>query len=162
MQAELGDDAVDGAFADAEVALAEFLRDDLGAGFGIEEAMTNHLADQFWGAPVVGLGAAFGTEETEAALLPKAGAQLEIALAAETKLGGGLRNAFRTAFALDEHGQFTGDFIIGGNGERAGKALEAFGGQVEGKHGDLRRKVSEYVQLNMAQLWGKVQGGNDP
>ena len=116
MQAELRDDAVDGAFADTEVALAELLGNDLGAGLRIEEAVADHLADEFQGASVIGLGATFGAEEAPAALVQKPGAKLEVALAAKTELGGGGVNAEGTQFTFEEHGELAGEFIALGNG----------------------------------------------
>jgi hypothetical protein len=116
LQAELRNDAVDGTFTDAEVTLAEFLSDDLGAGFRIQEAVTDHLADDFLGASVLGFGAAFGAEESPAALVEKKRAELEVTLAAKTEFGGGPVNALRAAFALDEHGELTSDFIVFGDG----------------------------------------------
>jgi hypothetical protein len=116
LQSKLSDDAVDGAFTDAEVTLAEFLRDDFGAGFRIQEAVTNNLADQFLGASVIGFGATLGAEKSGAAFLQEQGAELEVALPAIAELGGGMVDAFRAAFALDEHGEFAGDFIVLGNG----------------------------------------------
>ena len=116
MQAELRHDPVDGPFTDGEVTLAEFLRDDLSAGFRIQEAVTDHLADDFLGASVLGLGAAFRAEESLAALLEKKRAELEVTLTAKTEFGGGAVNTLRAAFALDEHGELTGDFIVFGDG----------------------------------------------
>jgi hypothetical protein len=116
LQSELRNDAVDGAFTDAEVTLSEFLRDDFGAGFRIQEAVTDDLADEFLGASIIGFGAAFGAEEGRAAFLQKKGAQLEVTLTAKAEFGGGMVNALRAAFALDQHGEFTGDFIVFGNG----------------------------------------------
>jgi hypothetical protein len=116
LQSELSDDAVDGAFTDAEVTLSEFLGDDFGASFRIQEAVTDHLADQFLGASVRRFGAALGAEEGQAAFLQKEGAELEVTLAAEAEFGGGTVNALRAALALDEHGEFAGDFIVFGNG----------------------------------------------
>ena len=78
-----------------KLALAEFLRDDFGAGFRIQEAVTDHLADEFLGAPIMGAGAAFGAEERRAAFLQKEGAELEVTLTAKTELGGGAVNALR-------------------------------------------------------------------
>ena len=141
MQPELSNDAIDGALADAEVSLAEFLRDDFGAGFRVQEAVTDHLADEFLGAPVTGSGAAFGAEESLAAFLQKEGAELEVTLPAKTELGGGPVNAFAAAFALDEHGELAGDFIVFGNGQGARFALDAVLEKLEGKHTDLRGRV---------------------
>ena len=135
MQSELRDDAIDGAFTDAEITLAEFLCDDFGAGFGIQEAMTDHLAEEFLGAAIGGAGAAFGAEESLAAFLQKEGAELEVTLPAKAEFGGGLVNALRAAFALDEHGELAGDFIVGGNGQGAGGALDTFFEKLKGQHG---------------------------
>jgi len=116
LQSELRNDAVDGAFTDAEATLAKFLSDDFGAGFRIQEAVTDNLADEFLSAPVRGFGASFGAEQGRAAFLQKKGGELEVTLTAETEFGGGAVNALRAAFALDEHGEFAGDFIVFGNG----------------------------------------------
>lgn len=141
MQSELSNDAIDGAFADAEVSLAEFLRDDFRAGFRIQEAVTDNLADEFLGAAVVGSGAAFGAEEGGGAFLQEEGAELEVTLTAKTELGGGTVNAFAAAFALDEHGELARDFIVFGNGQGARCALDAVLEKLEGKHADLRGRV---------------------
>jgi hypothetical protein len=125
LQPELSHNAVDGAFADTEVSLAEFLGDDFGTGFRIQEAVTDHLTDEFLGAPIRGAGAAWGTEERRGAFLQKEGAQLEVTLTAKPELGGGAVNALAAAFALDEHGKLTGDFIVFGNGQGTGIALDA-------------------------------------
>jgi hypothetical protein len=116
LQSELSNDPVDGAFADAEVTLSEFLCNDFGAGFWIQEAVTDHLADEFLGAAIVGFGAAFGAEEGKAAFLQKEGAELEVTLTAIAEFGGRAVNTFRAAFAFDQHGEFASDFIVFGNG----------------------------------------------
>jgi hypothetical protein len=116
LQPELSDDPVDGAFTDAEVALSEFLSDDFGAGFRIQEAVTDDLADEFLGASVIGFGTPLGAKQRRAAFFEKKGAELEIALTAKAELGGGMVNALGAAFALDKHGEFAGDFIVFGNG----------------------------------------------
>jgi hypothetical protein len=116
LQPELSNDAVDGAFTDAEVTLTEFLGDDLGAGFRVQEAVTDHLTDEFLGASVMRSGAAFGAEESLAALLQKQSAKLEVTLTAEAEFAGGAVDALGAAFALNQHGELTGDFIALGNG----------------------------------------------
>jgi hypothetical protein len=157
LQAELGDDAVDRTFTDAEVALPEFLRDDLGAGFRVQETMTDHLADNFLGASVLRFGAALGAEKGQAALLEKKRPELEVTLAAITEFGGGPVNAFAAAFALDQHGELTRDFVVFGNGQGAGGALDALLEELEGKHGDLPKGVPKTVYLNMAHITGESQ-----
>ena len=132
MQPELSNNAVDGAFADAEVSLAEFLGDDFGTGFRIQKAVPDHLADEFLGAPIVGSEAAFGAEESLAAFLQKEGAELEVTLPAKAELGGGAVNALAAAFALDEHGELAGDFIVGRDGQGAPFALDAVLEKLEG------------------------------
>ena len=149
MQAELGDDAIDGPLADGEVTLTKFLRDDLGAGIGVEEAVADDLADHFLGASVGRFGAAFGTEESPPALGEKKRAELEVTRAAVTEFGGGTVNTLATALALDQHGELAGDFIVFGNGQGARGALDALGEKLEGKHVDLR----EECQHESIQLW---------
>ena len=134
METELGNDAVNGSFADREVTLSEFLSDDFSAGVRIQEAVTDDLTDQFLGAPVVGFGTSFGTEESLAAFFEKEGAELEVTLAAETKLGGGAIDAIRAALAVYEHGEFTSDLVILGNGQRAEFTLDAFAEKCESDH----------------------------
>jgi len=135
LQAKLGNDAIHGALADAEVTLAQFLGYDLGTGLGIQEAVANHLADEFLGAAVVGFGSPFGTEETLAALGKEERPELEIALAAITELGGNLVNVFGSAFTGQKHGQFAGDLIVFGNRQGAESTLDAFFKDIDGNHG---------------------------
>ena len=126
MQPELLDDAIDGSFADREVKLSEFLSNHLGAGLRIQESVTDDLTQNLLGAPVVAFGASFGAEEGLAAFLEKKSPELEITLTAEAEFGGGLINAFRAAFAFDEHRDFTSDFVVIRDGQRAECALDAF------------------------------------
>ncbi len=134
MQPELVDDAIDSSFADREVTLSEFLSDDLGAGFRIQESVTDDLTDEFLGAPVVAFGASFGAEESVAAFLEKESPELEITLTAIAEFGGGLVNACRAAFAFDEHRYFTGDFVAIRDGQGAKCALDALFKQFERNH----------------------------
>jgi hypothetical protein len=149
LEAELRDDAIDGAFADAEVTLAEFLGDDFGAGFGIEEAVADDLTDEFLRAAVIGFRAALGTEQRRAAFFKKERAKLEVALAAEAKLGGGTVNALGAAFALDEHGELRGDFVVGGDGQGTGRTLDAFLEEFKGNHADLAGRVCQHKSIKI-------------
>jgi len=45
LESELADDAVYGAFADAEVTLSKFLSDDFGAGLRIQKSVADNLTD---------------------------------------------------------------------------------------------------------------------
>jgi hypothetical protein len=112
LQTELSYDAVHGSFAYAEVTLSEFLSDDLGTGVRIQESVADDLAHEFLGAAVVGFGASLGAEKALTAFFKEESAELEIALTAETEFGRGAINAFRAAFAFDEHGQLESDFVI--------------------------------------------------
>ena len=151
MESELGNDAVYGPFADAEVTLSEFLSDDFGAGLRIQEAVTDDLTHQFLGAPVVGFGAALGTEEGLAAFFKKEGSELEVTLTAKTEFSSGTINALSAAFAVDEHGKFTRDLVIFGNGQGAEFALDAFVEKFERNHGAPPGQSAKIVYLNMAQ-----------
>jgi hypothetical protein len=158
LESELVNDAVHCSFADTEVALSEFLRNDLGASFTIQESVTDDLTDEFLGAPVVAFGASFGAEEGFASFLEKKSPELEITLTAKAELGGGLVNAFSTAFALDEHRDFTRDFIVIGDGQRTECALDALPEKIEGNHGGLLGRVPQLVYLNMAHYSKEKQG----
>jgi hypothetical protein len=94
LESELGNDAVYGSFANGEVALSEFLSNDFGAGFRIQEPVTDDLTDEFLGAPVIRFRASFGAEESLAALFKKEGPDLEVALTAVTEFGSSPINAF--------------------------------------------------------------------
>ena len=54
---------MDTADADRESCLSEFLGDDLGRGFQIQEAMTNNLSYEFIGTTIVPFGATPSTTE---------------------------------------------------------------------------------------------------
>jgi len=99
--------------------------------------MPDHLANDLLGASVLRFGAALGAEQSQAAALQKKRAQLEVTLAAITEFGGGAVNALAAAFALDEHGELTSDFVVFGNGQGAEGALDALLEELEGKHRDL-------------------------
>ena len=137
MESELGNDAVYGPFGDTEVTLSEFLSNDLRASFRIQESVTDHLTDEFLGAPVVPFGASFGAEESLAAFFEEKSPELEVTLPAITEFGGGMVDAFGPAFAINEHGDFTGDFVVFGDGKRAECALDALTEEFEGNHRDL-------------------------
>ena len=98
--------------------------------------MADDLTDEFLGATIVGFGASSGTQESLSALFKKKRSNLEVTLTAETKFSRGAINAFRAAFALDEHGQFLSDLIGFRDAKRAGFALDTFFGKLERNHGD--------------------------
>lgn len=160
MESELGNDTVNGPFADPETALSKFLSDDFGAGLGIQEAVTNDLTDEFLGAPVIGFGAALGTEQSLAAFLKKEGAKLEVTLTTITEFSSGPVNAFGATFAVDEHGKFPGDFVMVSNGQRAEFALNTFAEKFQRDHGASWAERQK-VYLNMAQHSRKGQGDSE-
>ena len=128
------DDAIDGSFADAEVALPEFLSDDFRAGFGIQEPMADDLTDEFLGAPIVGFGPSSGIEKGVAAFFQKESSELEVPLSAKSEFGGGSVNSLGAALALNEHSQFSGYLIGFGNGKGARFAFKGFFGKLKGNH----------------------------
>ena len=124
MKAVVGDDATDGAEADGEVGLLEFLGDDLGGGVGVQEEIAQDLADGLFGAAVVGLGAGFAGQQGHGAALEVGCAQLIVAWAGEAEAlsdGGGVGVQ---AFALDEHEEAWGEEVVGADGQGAGGAGE--------------------------------------
>ena len=146
----MGNDAIDGSFACAEVTLAKFLSNDLGTGIGIEKSVAYYLADEFLGASIVALRASFEAEQSLPSFFEEEGLELEVTLAAETEFGSGAVDAFRAAFTFDEHSEFKGDFIVVGNGQGAETALETFLEQFQRNHRNLLERVSQYVYLIMA------------
>jgi hypothetical protein len=134
LKAEVGQDAFDAPRAEGPARLAELLGDDGGGRLRVEEAMADDLAHGFVGAAVGAFGAALLAGEGAGPAAEEVLAELEVALFAETELGGGLRGAESQALALNEHGELVGDLIIGGHGEGAGRADELLKLQVEVEH----------------------------
>jgi hypothetical protein len=124
LQAVIGDDAADGAEADGEVGLLEFLGDDVGGGVRIQEEVAQDLADGLFGAAVVGLGAGFLGLEGQSAALLEGGAQLVVALAAIAEELGDSRGVRFQAFAVDEHEEAWGEEVAWGHNQGAGGAGE--------------------------------------
>ena len=119
MQAELFDHPFDAADTDDPTRLGEFLRDDGGRGLGIEEAMADDLADDFVGAAVIALGTAFFAFQGGGPALAIGLAELEVPLFTEAEVAGGLEGPAAVAFAVNEHGEFAGDFVVGADGKLA-------------------------------------------
>jgi hypothetical protein len=116
----VSDDSLDAAGADGKAVLAQLLSDDIGGGTGIEKAVADDLTDDLAGAAVVALRAALAIAQGDGTVLVELMAQLEIALLAEAILRSGSQRAKALAFALEKHGQFTGDLIIEAHGQAAG------------------------------------------
>jgi len=139
LQAVLLDDADDTANADREAGLAEFLGDDVNRGIGIEEAMTDDLANDLVSADIVAFGAALVTLESSAPMFTIEFKQLKISLFAEVELLGGFGGAEPFALAFDEHGQAGDDQVVRKNGEVSGGADDAAGRDVK-LHGWVLRE----------------------
>jgi hypothetical protein len=133
----LGDDTVDGPFADMEVALPEFLGNDLGARFRVKKSVTDDLANDFLSAAVFCLGASLGANEGPGTLFAEQGEQLKVALAAVIEPGNDFVNRLVSTLSGDEHGELAGDLIIIGDGEGAVIAVNPFFGELERDHGIL-------------------------
>ena len=131
MKTVLLDDADDTPNADREAGLAEFLRDDIDRGVGIEEAMTDDLANDLVGADIVAFGAGLVTLESSASMFTIEFKQLKISLFAELELLGRLGGAEPFALAFDEHGQAGDDQIVRKDGEVSGGADDAAGRDVK-------------------------------
>jgi hypothetical protein len=137
------DDADDTTSTDREASLAELLRDDVDGGVGIEEAVTDDLANDFVGADIVAFGAGLVASESIASLLTEELEQLKIALLAELELLSGLGGTEPFALAFNQHGQASDDEVVRKNGEFSCGADDAIGRKVK-LHGPiLRDKVGE-------------------
>jgi len=134
LQSVLGNDTIDGSFADVEVTLSKFLGNDFGAGFRIQEPVADDLTNRFLGSTIVRFGTPFGAKESLAALFEEERADLKITLTAKTEFGRCTIDSFGTAFPFDEHGQLEGYLISFGNGEAPRFTLDALLGKLERNH----------------------------
>jgi hypothetical protein len=113
---------MDTAEADVEMGLAKFLCNDLGGGVGVEEAVTQDLADDFFGAAIVGFGAgSFGLEGGQATLLEVV-EQLIITLAAVAVFLGERDDVLFQTLTFYEHEEAVGLEVGGGDRQDAGGA----------------------------------------
>jgi hypothetical protein len=139
LKAVLLDDADDTANADREAGLAEFLGDDVNRGVGIEEALTDDLANDLVGADIVAFGAGLVALESSASMFTIEFKQLKISLFTEVVLLGGLGGAEPFTLAFDEHRQAGDDQVVGKDGELSGGADDAAVRDVE-LHGLVLRE----------------------
>ena len=110
--------------------LNEFLGDDFGRGFRIEEAMTDDLADDFAGASVVLFRSAWLGEQSLGSGFLELLSELKIALATESELlGSGLGSQFTLAF--EQHGDASGHLIVLWDGETSGGTDKRIGLEVK-------------------------------
>jgi hypothetical protein len=135
LQAEVLDDAFDAPGADRQTGLAQFLGDDFGRGLGIEEAVADDLADDFIGAAVVAFGSGRLVDEGRDALLGKALTQLEVTLLAVVEGRRRLKRPKPEALPGDEHGEFAGSHVLGGDCKEPGRTDQPRLLRVEVKHG---------------------------
>jgi hypothetical protein len=145
LESELADDTVDGAFADLEFALSEFLSNDFGACLRIQESVADDLTDKFLSSTIFGFGTSFITQQGLGTLFQEEVPELEVTLTTESELGSGAVDAFGTAFTLYEHGELKGDFVVIGNGEGAEFTLDALLKKLNGNHRDLLKSVPRLV-----------------
>ena len=131
MKTVLLDDADDTTNADRKACLAEFLRDDVDRGIGIEEAVADDLANDLVGADIVVFGAGLVALESCASMFTIEFEQLKISLLAEVELLSGLGGTEPFALAFNEHGQAGDDEVIRTNGKLTGRADDAVGTHVE-------------------------------
>jgi hypothetical protein len=162
LEAEGGDDAVNGPFADRAPALPHFLSDHLGGGVRIEKTMANDLTDHFLFSAVGGLWAAFPAEQGDGAFLQKKRAELKIALTAETELGCGAGGTVFTQLSLDQHGHLARDFVLLGDGQGAGRTLELLFVDFDEVHGGiLQRWCASISLINDGTLYSARQEKNE-
>ena len=88
-------------------------------------------------------------KEASGTLLMKPSPELEVTLATETKLFGGVGRPIRAALSFHEHGQLERNVIVRVNGQRTIRAYEGLWWDLElhGKHllgvKSLGRKIAE-------------------
>lgn len=134
-----------------EVALPEFLSNDLGTRFRVQEAVTDDLADHFLSAAVFGLGTSLGAEESPGAFFTEQGEQLKVTLAAVIEPGDDFVEWLDSTLSGDEHGELAGDLILLGDGEGAVLAVDPFFGKLERDHRMLASGYGCHIDSN--KLW---------
>jgi hypothetical protein len=92
--------------------LPQLLRDHLGGGVGVEEAVSDHLPDHLGCSPIVGFGTALLAVQSEGARLLKGSAELKVPLLAVTELAGGLERPHFFTLPFDEHQQLACDLVV--------------------------------------------------
>ena len=134
MKAKLLNDTLDASSADCPAALAKLLRDDVGRCVRVKEAVTNHLPHYLLGSSMVGFWAALATEQGQGALISECTAKLKIALLAEAEFLRRLSRPDTLAFAFDQHGKLSDNFVVIGPIERPGCTYERKFFEVEPNH----------------------------
>jgi len=115
LQPVLGDYSFDAPRADRGSALPQLLRDHLGGGVGVEEAVSDHLPDHLGCSPIVGFGTALLALQSEGARLLKGSAELKVTLLAVAELAGGLERPHCSTLPFDKHQQLAGDLVVLGD-----------------------------------------------
>ncbi len=105
--------------------------------------MSNRLANGFVRTAVAAARPRRAVDQGGGALLGKGVAELEVALFAVAEDLGGLDGTQAQALAGDEHGQFAGDFVVGGERQGAARANQLAGLAVEVKHGSWPKEEKE-------------------
>ena len=132
----MADDPFDRADADGPTRLAKLLCGDVEGGVGVEEAMTDDLADDFITAAVVAFGSPFLADQSEGAAAGEGLAELKVALFAEAELLGRLGGPGLLALDFDKHGEAEDNEVIWKNGKLSGGTDDPVGRHVK-LHGML-------------------------
>jgi len=120
--------------AEVEAALPQLLGDDLHRGVGIKKAMPNHLANDLVGSARRFFGPALSVPQRHGTVALEGAEQLVVPLFAVAVLLGGLPSAKAHALAVDEHGQLSGDLVVGQDGQTAFGTDQCRAVRIESKH----------------------------
>jgi hypothetical protein len=135
--------------------------------FGIEEAVSDNLSDDFAGAAIVSFRAARPIAESCRTLFQIGVEELEVTLFGIAVLLGRSRRSESFALAFDEHHEFPRDFISFGNRQRAHVTeqslfvyvelhLRASCGQTgKNRNAHMMAAKRKTVKLNMADYFHK-------
>jgi hypothetical protein len=130
-----------------EIALPEFLSDDLGACFRVQESMADYLANKFLGAAVFGLGTSLGADESLGPFFTKQGQKLKVALTAVIEPCNDVVDRLVSTLSGNEHGELAGNFILFRDGEGAVLAANPFFGKLDRDHGILAPEICAIFTL---------------
>jgi hypothetical protein len=102
--------------------------------------MSHRLAHGFLRTPIDAAGPRLVVDQGRVALLGKGVAELEVALFGVTEELGGGDGTEAKALAGDEHGELAGDFVVGREGQGAGRANQLALLTVKVKHDSTPRE----------------------
>jgi hypothetical protein len=127
LKTEVGQNSIYAARANAKIILAELLCNHFGGNVRVQESIAHHLRNYFLRTTIVAFGPAAMAYESGSTMFMEEGSELEVALTAETKLLSHTGRTIRAAFSFDNHSQFSSNFIVGVDRQKAMRSNKRIG-----------------------------------